>query len=264
VINEEGTAIEPVAVSMETAIPVCTGLMVKADNVGETVTFNKTAMVEEVGQGLLQITLNQVVDRVGPSTGSGTLVDKAIVSFNTGDKLEKFVFNKDNAQLYIPRGKNKYAIISAEKTGEMPLCFEAKKNGTYTITVNAELADMEYLHLIDNMTGSDVDLLVEPAYSFEAKATDYASRFRLVFSANETDAPSTESETFAFLNNNANLTIFGIEGEATLQVVDVLGHVLSSEQFRGSCEKQLNVAPGVYMLRLINGDNVKVYKIIIK
>ena len=70
---------------------------------------------------------------------------------------------------------------------------------------------MAYLHLIDNMTGADVDLLSPegviagedpqsptPSYTFTAKTTDYESRFKLVFSTNDADdtsAPSTGSET---------------------------------------------------------------------
>ena len=37
------------------------------------------------------------------------------------------------------------------------------------------------LHLIDNLTGKDINLLETPEYSFDAKATDNASRFKLVF-----------------------------------------------------------------------------------
>jgi len=257
VMNEEGTAIEPVAVSMETAIPTCTGVMVKADNVGETVTFSKTALRGQENQGVLQIAVAQA------ETRGASMMDKAIVSFNSDDRLEKFVFIKDNAQLYIPRGKDNYAIVNAEKTGEMPLNFEAKKNGSYTITVDAEMVDMDYLHLIDNLTGNDVDLLVEPSYTFESKTTDYASRFRLVFSADDAGGDACVPG-FAFINGNGNISILGIEGEATLQVMDVSGHVLSSETFSGSYEKKLNVAPGVYMLRLINGDDVKVQKIVVR
>ncbi len=257
VMNEEGTAIEPVAVSMETAIPACTGVMVKAENVGETVTFSKTAPRGQENQGVLQIAVAQA------DTRCAAMMDKAIVSFNAGDKLEKFVFNRDNAQLYIPRGTNNYAIISAEKTCEMPLNFEAKKNGSYTLTMDAEMVDMDYLHLIDNLTGDDVDLLVEPSYTFEAKTTDYASRFRLVFSTSDAGGDACVPG-FAFINGNGNISILGIEGEATLQVMDVSGHVLSSETFSGSYEKKLNVVPGVYMLRLINGDDVKVQKIVVR
>ena len=255
VMNEEGTAIEPVAVSMETTIPACTGVMAKADNVGETVTFSKTAPRAEANQGVLQIAVAQA------DTRSAAMMDKAIVSFNMGDKLEKYVFNKDNAQLYIPRGKNNYAVVSAEKTGEMPLNFEAKKKGTYTITVDTELADMEYLHLIDNLTGDNVDLLTQPAYTFEAKTTDYASRFKLVFFAcGDADG---DDDSFAFFNGN--VWAIANEGSATLQVVDMLGHVVSSETINGNVTFSTNgFSAGVYMMRLMNGEKVKVQKVVVR
>lgn len=181
-MNEDGSDIEPVAVSMETAIPACTGVMVKAENAGESVTFSKTAPETAVNQGVLQMAVAQNNTR-GASTGSAATLDEAIVSFNAGDKLAKFFFNKDNAILYIPQGNDNYAIAYAEKQGEIPLNFEAKENGNYTITVNLESVEMNYLHLIDNMTGTDIDLLATPSYTFESKTNDYASRFRLVFSA---------------------------------------------------------------------------------
>ena len=55
-----------------------------------------------------------------------------------------------------------------------------------------------------------------------------------------------------------------VEGEATVQVIDVLGHVLSNEQFSGSYEKQLNVAPGVYMIRLIQGNDIRVQMMVVR
>ena len=92
-------------------------------------------------------------------------------------------------------------MVIAGNAGEIPVNFKAKENGTYTITVNPENVEMSYLHLIDNMTGADVDLLAAKvpelvegptlndgvstgsttSYTFEAKTTDYESRFRLVF-----------------------------------------------------------------------------------
>ena len=54
------------------------------------------------------------------------------------------------------------------------------------------------------------------------------------------------------------------EGEATLQVVDVTGRILSSESISGCANVNVKAAAGVYMLRLINGDNVKVQKVIVK
>ena len=49
-----------------------------------------------------------------------------------------------------------------------------------------------------------------------------------------------------------------------LTLAIVLGHVLSTETFSGSYERKLNVAPGVYMVRLIQGNDVKVQKMVIR
>ena len=261
VMNEDGTAIEPVAVSMGTVIPFCTGVMVKSDNTGETVTFSKTAPEAAVNQGVLQIAVAQANQR-GASTGSAT-VDKAIVSFNADDRLEKFVFNEDNATLSIPQGGKDFAIANAEKMGEMPLNFKAAKNGEYTITVNPEAVEMDYLHLIDNMTGNDIDLLASPSYSFDAKTTDYASRFRLVFVASSVFGDENgDDEAFAFYSNG-NYIVTN-EGEATLQIIDELGHILSSEHISGCVSKAIQTTPGIYVLRLLDGNNVRTQKIVVR
>lgn len=262
VMNEDGTAIEPVAVSMETAIPSCTGIMVKAENTGERVTFSKTAPETAVNQGVLQIAVAQA------NTRGNAVEDKAIVSFNAGDRLEKFVFNKDNATLYIPKGGKDFAIANAERVGEMPLNFKAVKNGQYTLLVNPEGAKMEYLHLIDNMTGDDIDLLASPSYSFNAKTTDYASRFRLVFFASEGADGDNEDVPFAYIHNGEIVIMVdtGDAGTASLQVVDVLGHIcrdamIASPNYRVSIS---GMPAGVYVLRLLDGNNVRTQKIVVR
>ena len=142
----------------------------------------------------------------------------------------------------------------------MPVSFKAEHNGTYTLGFNTEDAEFTYLRLIDNMTGVETDLLATPSYTFTAQSSDYASRFKLVYATGS----SANNDSFGFINGAGNLSIYGIEGTATLQVMDVMGHIISSETFSGSYEKQLNVASGVYMLRLINGNDVKVQKVIVK
>ena len=263
VMNEDGTGIEPVAVSSEVAIEPCTGVMVKAE-VTETnpkVTFSKTAPDSQGNQGVLQIAVAQNNMR-GTSTGSVTVMDKVIVSFNEGDALGKFVFNEDNAKLWIPCGNENFAIVCAEKTGEMPLNFEAKEDGAYTISITPENVEMDYLHLIDNLTGADVDLLQTPEYTFDARKSDYTSRFKLVFATNEENGPSTGSGTFAFYNGNE--WVISNTGETTLQIVDMMGRLMSSEPINGNATMNLNQTPGVYMLRLVSGDSVKVQKVVVR
>lgn len=188
------------------------------------------------------------------------MLDRTIVSFGGESALPKFQLRATSTKVYIPMEGKDYAIVSAEGMGEMPVNFKAEKSGSYTMNLSSENVKFSYLHLIDNLTGNDVDLLANPTYSFNAQTTDYASRFRLVFA---TDS-SVNSDSFGFVNNSGNFCVYGIEGEATLQVYDVLGHMLSSETFSGSIEKKVNAATGVYMMRLINGNDVKVQKVIIK
>ena len=94
--------------------------------------------------------------------------------------------------------------------------------------------------------------------------SDYPSRFKVVFVANgpSTGSGTDGSETFAF-NNNGNWIIAN-EGRATLQVIDLNGRILSSEQIEGGAETRINAAPGLYMLRLINGENVRVQKVVVR
>lgn len=260
IMNEDGTAIEPVAVSDWSPIPACNGVMVKADAQGEIVTFSRATQQNVPNQGNIQIAVAQTGTR-----GSVTH-DKAIISFNPVDKLDKFNFNESTAKVYIPRGGKDYAIFAyTDRIGEIPVNFKASKNGDYTINVNTNGLEFNYLHLIDNLTGVDVDLLVpEPvegpaSYTFTAKTTDYASRFRLVFSvcgdADDDNAP------FAFIYNG-NIIVIGAETGSVLQIVDVLGRVIHSGDAMNRVSTD-GMAKGVYVLRLIEGEKVRTQKIVI-
>ncbi len=228
------------------------GFFVKATAEGASITFNPQRGATMVKSGSVRVEVSE----------DNQLIDRLLVKGSEGQPLEKFSLNEQRTKVFAIQGQKEFAIVPCEGN-EQPFSFKAAKDGNYTITVNADGMECDYLHLIDNLTGNDVDLLVESSYTFESKTTDYASRFRLVFSTDDAGWDACVPG-FAFINGSGNLCILGIEGEATLQVVDMLGHVIGSETFIGSYEKKLDVASGVYMLRLINGDDVKVQKIVIK
>ena len=190
------------------------------------------------------------------SNGSA-LIDRAIVRFGEGNGMPKFQLNPNHTKIYIPQDNKDYAVVYSDGQNEMPVNFKAQNDGTYTISFSNENVEFGYLHLIDNMTGNDVDLLQTPSYTFEAKTTDYASRFRLVFNAD-----STNDDIFAYYNNGS--FVINNEGNATLQVIDMMGRTISTESINGNANLNINAANGVYMLRLVNGDNVKIQKVVVR
>ncbi len=208
------------------------------------------------GNGNLNINIAQVVN----SRDAHRSTDNAIIRFDGGQQLGKFSFNENNAKVYIPQNGKDYAVVNAANEGEMPVYFKAAENGSYTISFTAEDVNFSYLHLIDNLTGNEVNLLETPSYSFDARTIDYASRFKLVFVTGQANM----GDDFGFFDANGNLMILGIEGTATLQMIDVTGRIISSETFSGNYSKAINAKAGVYMLRLIQGNDVRTQKIVVR
>ncbi len=257
VLNAAGDNFESKTTSV--AIPPCTGIIVAAETDGQSVTFSKEAPVSNPGQGNLNIQVAQVIN----SRDAQPIADNAIIRFDGGNNLKKFSFREDNTKVYIPQNGKDYAVVNAQAQGEMPVNFKAAENGTYTIDFSMDNVEFSYLHLIDNKTGMDIDLLQTSSYTFEASKIDYASRFKLVFSTNN-NSNSNDDNSFAFFDANGNLMILGIEGTATLQVIDITGRAISNETFSGNYSKAINAKAGVYMLRLIQGNDVRTQKIVVR
>ena len=237
------------------AIAPCESVFVNATADGQTVTFSKTPM--RISFASLTVTEDR-----------GLADDRVIVRFDECYDLEKFMFNENSTKLYIPQNSKEFAVISAainnkqEEVTTIPVNFKASEKGTYTLHFDMEDVSAEYLHLIDNLTGADVDLLAAIAdskdavsYTFEAKPSDYAARFKLVFSM-KGDTSADSGTEFAYINNG-NLVIDHIDGQATLQIIDMLGHVLSTEIVSGSYNKAINMSAGLYIIRL-NGMTQKI------
>lgn len=245
VLNEAG---DEVTTANGTIAPM-QGIFVQTTETETAVSFTTTAPAQ--GRALnLSITRDH-----------GAVIDNARIRFGEGRSLEKFQLNQNHSKLYIPQGGRDYAVVCSEAQGELPVDFKAEEDGTYTLNIGSKDVEFSYLHLIDNMTGNDIDLLVNPSYTFEANTTDYASRFKLVLIAKATSAGSASDETFAFINNG-QIIITDADANATLQIVDVTGRVI----VQGDAMNRVSTSgmtPGVYVLRLINGNDVKTQKMVI-
>ena len=149
---------------------------------------------------------------------------------------------------------------------EVAIRFETVEDTEYTLSWNTLHGDFSYMHLIDNKTGADIDCLTTDHYKFSAKRTDYTSRFKLVFDytgveENGEDGSSTGSEAFAFVMGDELV----VTGEGMLQVFDVTGRMVMSRELHGvqSTMPTGNISNGVYVLRLTNGKQSQVQKMVI-
>ena len=178
--------------------------------------------------------------------------------------------------LYTRYEDQDYAIVFTQpEVDEVSVRFETDEDATYTMTWDTENGEFNYLHLIDNITGINIDCLQDREYRFTAKTSDYKSRFKLVFGytgieENE-DGPSTGSGTFAFVMGNELVvngpsTGSGTAGTATLQMFDMTGRMVMQQTVSGT---QTTVSlpersAGVYVLRLNDRNGSRVQKIVIE
>ena len=245
-MNESGSSLG--ANTSTGAIEPMEGVFVIADNEGETLTFSTTKPTEQTSALMLDVVSNR-----------SSSIDRAIISFSDEKPLPKFMLNPNSTKIYIPQSGQDYALVSSESIGELPINFKAQRNGTYTLNFNKENVEFDNLLLIDNLTGIETDLLESPSYSFVARTNDYASRFRLVFSANGSGGNSDAS--FAYYNGSE--WIINASTNATLQVIDMTGRIILNTGAKQSISTA-NLKAGVYLIRLVDSNGVKTQKIVVE
>ena len=245
IINTESNRSDVIACTNPVLAP-CTGLMAVTTTDEATVTFTPSTVSATVrGNNHINIEVNNA---------EGNLIDRAYVSMNENNMV-KFNLNSNATKLYFRENSKNYAIMAANGATQLPLFFETREYGTYTINVKLENMNCEYLHLIDNLTGMDIDLNTTPSYTFRANQGDYASRFKLVFEGTGVEE-NNANVNFAIVEGN-RVVIPMIEHETTLDIIDMTGRTISSQKVNGSFDQTLNVKAGLYILNL-NGMTQKI------
>lgn len=186
--------------------------------------------------------------------------DNAYIQMGDCNTLRKMnIANK--TEVYVMDGEDDYAAARVEElAGSMPVHFKAIADGEYTITIEAKYTDVYYMHLFDNFTGEDIDLMLEPSYTFHAAAEDAENRFLLVFDFNNHLSVNEyyTNDVFAYQYGDEII----INGEGELQIFDVMGRMVLNTKVNGV--QSYNVpSNGVYILRII-GNDIKTQKIVVK
>ena len=222
------------------------GVFVQATGLNQTVTFSTGAKNETAGVE------NRIV--INLSNNKGTVIDRAIVSFDEGRTLPKFQIKDNSTKLYIPQNGVDYAIALSYRIGELPLNFKAKETGVYTISVETfPETSLQGVSLIDMIENVEIDLSINDTYTFIGTPTDRDDRFKLVFSSTN----DSNIDIFAYQTGNDII----VTGEGELQVFDVMGRLVMTQRIDGvGTWRAASVLPGVYILRL----NEMVQKIVVR
>lgn len=200
-------------------------------------------------------------------TDSEGKTDLAILEVNRdeNDGAKKLRMGSASGRIFFKYNDEKLAIFFRDNAeGSQSLHFSAEENGNFTLNWERANDNFSSLTLVDNITGVKTDMLTHDHYTFEGRTDDYTSRFKIVFGTinNEEEEEDTTVENFAFFNNGSLI----VNGEGRLDVIDVLGRVVYTAELTDT-QNTVNLpynAKGVCMLRLSNGDNVKVQKMFVK
>ena len=85
----------------------------------------------------------------------------------------------------------------------------------------------------------------------------------IFLSGNSTSSRNNTGSIQALLNIDKRKNII-INGEGTVQVVDITGRIIVSVEEYTRCIPTAGMTSGVYVLRLIEGDDVKTQKIVVR
>ena len=224
------------------------GILVQANNEGAlTIKNTNAAATDDEGKA------NH--DNIMFTVANSEYSDIAYAMFDEGHGLNKIEHRNANVpMLYIPQNDENFAIaMMSDGTKVFDLNFKAKAMGKYTLSCKTK-GNFSYLHVIDRLTGEDIDMLLEGEYSFVGASMDPENRFAvcLEYSMNY------ESSTFAYQGGDG--IVINCEGE--LQIFDVMGRMVRTADVKAG-ETVMAPSQGVYIFKLI-GNEVKTQKIIIK
>ena len=166
-----------------------------------------------------------------------------------------------NGVFYAQHDDTHYAALFAKAgTERVPLWFEAKDDDVFTIKWNTANGDFHEMYLVDNMTGVRYDMVAHDSYTFEGHKGDYPSRFYITFNVTDVEENDDANHGFAFFDGSQ----WVVTGEGQLEFVDMHGRVLWKKRVDGQSRVGLpQVAPSLYLLRLTNGRETRIQKIII-
>ena len=230
-------------------VPAGRGFLVKANEAGQSVILNP--QTKRGGDMMTLHTSFLQIDVDG---------EKAYVKLTDGVSMPLLSLNGQHSNLYLTKGQDNFIMLVRDQAEEIDLNYEINRIGTHTLKISGDMEQLDYLHLIDRLTGTDIDLLAQPTYQFETKPIDVEGRFILCFSpvVNNNEAASS----FAYIKDG-KIIVPNTDNDAKLQILDMAGRIIATYGGHIPFVPTEGMAPGVYMLNLVNDNQIQTQKIVL-
>ena len=192
--------------------------------------------------------------------------DVAYVSFANKVGLEKINHqNEDVPMIYTSFGNKDYAIAMIEaSTKDIPVSFEAKTMGEYTLSVSSLTKRFDNVYLVDKLTGEVTNMLIDD-YTFIATTNDNPERFVLKLYEYDSIEETEEDDSYVYVNNN-ELIINNVTSNTVIRIFDMMGREVMYVDGRMEDVARIstdNFETGIYIVRKINNRNVNTQKVVI-
>ena len=167
--------------------------------------------------------------------------------------------------IYATVGNKNYAIAMVEaSTKDIPVSFEAKTMGEYTLSVSSLTKRFDNVYLVDKLTGDVTNMLIDD-YTFIATTNDNPERFVLKLYEYDSIEETDEDDNYVYVNNN-ELIINNVTSNTVVQIFDMMGREVMSVD--GCVENVARISTcdfetGIYIVRKINDRDVNTQKVVI-
>ena len=244
-------------ISDATAIKPCQGILVKTVKSGEL-------KIKKTNASPSQRSRND--ESLEIKVSNSNYEDVAYVSFANKVGLEKINHqNEDVPMIYATVGNKNYAIAMVEaSTKDIPVSFEAKTMGEYTLSVSSLTKRFDNVYLVDKLTGDVTNMLIED-YTFIATTNDNPDRFVLKLYEYDSVGETGEDGNYVFVNNN-ELVINNVTSNTVVQIFDMMGREVM--RVDGCIENVARISTdnfetGIYIVRMINSKDIKTHKVMV-
>lgn len=141
---------------------------------------------------------------------------------------------------------------------------------TYNLYWGEEEGSDEDMQLgFENLTAtsaihnSNENLRYNVTAMIDGRETDFSNTIYLGPSVGVQEATEPADDVFAYINNG-NIIIDNINNNTLFQIIDLSGRVIVSRTGEVRSVPTEGIAPGLYVLRIVDGDSVKTQKIVLR